>query len=143
MWYNPIITALLRSPLHGLISSGILLVTYTRRKSGRSLSVPVSYVRDGEEENLLWTTSLRKRTWWRNLRGGAPVTLRLRGKKRTATGEAIEDEAGVADALIRYLRQTPDYAKYFEIGLDEEREPIREDAVKATQKRVMVRFRLT
>jgi hypothetical protein len=100
-------------------------------------------VRDGEDENLLWTTSLRKRIWWRNLRGSAPVILRLRGKKRPATGAAIEDEVGVTDALIRYLRQTPDYAKFFEVGLDDEREPIREDAVKAAQKRVMVRFQLS
>jgi hypothetical protein len=142
MWYNPIIATLLRSPLHGLLSSGILLVTYTGRTSGRSLSVPVSYMRDGEDENLLWTTSLRKRTWWRNLRGGAPVTLRLRGKQRLATGEAIEDETGVTDALVRYLKAAPDYAKFFEVALDEDRTPNREETAKAAQKRIMVRFRL-
>jgi hypothetical protein len=142
MWYNPIIALLLRSPLHGLLSSGIMLVIYTGRKSGRTIAVPVNYVRDGEEEEVLWTTSLRKRSWWRTLRGGAPVTLRLRGRRRSATGTAIEDENGVADALIRYLQQTPDFAKHFDVRLDDERNPLREDALQAAQKRVMIRFEL-
>ena len=142
MWYNPIIVAILRSPLQGMISSGIMLVTMTGRKSGRRLRLPVNYVRDGEEEDLLWTTSLRKRTWWRNLRGGAPVTLRLRGKNRPATGTAIEDEEGVTEALIRYLQEVPDFAKHFDIGLDDERKPIRTDVMQAAQKRVMIRFDL-
>lgn len=142
MWYNLIIELLLRSPLHGLVSSGIMLVNYTGRKSGRSLFVPVSYVRDGEDENVLWTTSLRKRTWWRNLRGGVPVTLHLRGKRQAATGAAIEAPEGVAEALIRYLRQKPEYAKFFEVTLGEGEEPNREDAMRAAEKRVMVRFDL-
>jgi deazaflavin-dependent oxidoreductase (nitroreductase family) len=141
VWYNPIIVGLLRSPLHWLLSSGIILVGYTGRQSGRARSVPVSYVRDEADENLLWTTSLRKRTWWRNLRGGAPVTLRLRGKNRPATGTAIEDEKGVAEALIRYLRQTPNFAQHFEIAVVDG-EPNAEDALRAAQKRVMVRFDL-
>ena len=142
MWYNPIIALLLRSPLHGLLSSGIMLVTYTGRKSGKTISVPVNYVRDGDEEELLWTTSLRKRSWWRNLRGGARVTLRLRGRKRWAIGTAIEDEIGVADALTRYLLQTPDFAKHFDVGLGDDRHPIHEDTLQAAQKRVMIRFEL-
>ncbi|RIK44500.1 MAG: hypothetical protein DCC55_02215 [Chloroflexi bacterium] len=142
MWYNPIIALILRSPLHGMLSSGIMVVTYIGRKSGRTISVPVSYVRDDEDGNVLWTTSLRKRTWWRNLRGEALVTLRLRGKNRPARAEALEDEDEVADALYYYLTLTPSFAKHFDVALDEEGEPVEEDLVRAAQKRVVVRFNL-
>lgn len=142
MWYNPIIALILRSPLHGMLSSGIMVVTYIGRKSGRTISVPVSYVRDDEDDNVLWTTSLRKRTWWRNLRGEALVTLRLRGKNRPARAEALEDEDEVADALYYYLTLTPSFAKHFDVALDEEGEPVEEDLVRAAQKRVVVRFNL-
>lgn len=142
MWYNPIIALILRSPLHGMLSSGIMVVTYIGRKSGRTISVPVSYVRDDEDGNVLWTTSLRKRTWWRNLRREALVTLRLRGKNRPARAEALEDEDEVADALYYYLTLTPSFAKHFDVALDEEGEPMEEDLVRAAQKRVVVRFNL-
>lgn len=142
MWYNPIIALILRSPLHGMLSNGIMLVTYTGRKSRRTISVPVSYVRDDEDDNVLWTTSLRKRTWWRNLRREALVTLRLRGKNRPARAEALEDEDEVADALYYYLTLTPSFAKHFDVALDEEGEPMEEDLVRAAQKRVVVRFNL-
>jgi hypothetical protein len=142
MWYNGIIKTILRTPLHGMLSSGIMLVTYTGRKSGRRVAVPVNYIRDGEDDSILWTTSLRKRTWWRNLRGGAPVMLRLRGRNRSALGTAIEDEEGVVAALGRYLQETPDFAKHFDIRLDDDRAPIEEDLIQAAQKRLMVRFQL-
>ena len=31
MWYNGIIKVILKTPLHGLISSGVMLLTYTGR----------------------------------------------------------------------------------------------------------------
>jgi deazaflavin-dependent oxidoreductase (nitroreductase family) len=87
MWYNPIIKALLYSPLHGFMSGSILLLTFTGRKSGQQYTIPVSYMR---EEDTLTIFSQRKRTWWRNLQGGAPVTVRVRGKNLPATAEVIE-----------------------------------------------------
>jgi F420H(2)-dependent quinone reductase len=38
---------LLRSPLHGLVSGRIMLLTVTGRRSGRLFTVPVSYLRHG------------------------------------------------------------------------------------------------
>jgi len=35
MWYNTLMSWLLRSPFHGLLSKSTLLVTVTGRKSGR------------------------------------------------------------------------------------------------------------
>ena len=47
-----------------------------------------------ERGEYLLTTSLRSRTWWRNLRSGAAVKLHLEGKERPAQAEAIEDAGG-------------------------------------------------
>lgn len=78
MWYNPLLILMLRSPLHPLLSGNTLALTYTGRKSGRTYTTPVNYVRDGDR---LWATSYRTRTWWRNLRNGVPVSLRLQGRE--------------------------------------------------------------
>lgn len=80
MWYNSMMKWLLRSPLHGLISKNIMLLTYTGRKSGKVYTVPVNYVRQSDHLSVV---SYRHRTWWRNLRGGAPVTLLIQGQEHT------------------------------------------------------------
>jgi hypothetical protein len=38
---NPLIAGLLRSPLHPLLSPGLLLLTVTGRHSGRATAIPV------------------------------------------------------------------------------------------------------
>jgi len=70
--YNPMMKALLRSPLHGMVSNGIMLITFHGRKSGKVHSTPVNYLREG---NNITVFSRRDRVWWRNLRGGAEVTV--------------------------------------------------------------------
>lgn len=42
---NPVVTWLLRSSLHGILSGSTLLITVTGRKSGRIYTIPVNYVR--------------------------------------------------------------------------------------------------
>ena len=56
---NSFIAWLLRSPLHGLLSGNTLLITVTGRKTGRPITTPVNYVRDGDR---LWVISNRDRT---------------------------------------------------------------------------------
>lgn len=76
MWYNSIMAAVLRSPLHGMLSKNMMLITVTGKKTGRQYTTPVSYSQQGE---VLWVISNRERTWWRNLSGGAPVRLVFKG----------------------------------------------------------------
>jgi deazaflavin-dependent oxidoreductase (nitroreductase family) len=139
MWYNPIITFLLRSPLHRLVGKGMLLMTYTGRKSGKPHTLPVNYVQEG---NLLLATSFRERTWWRNLRGGAPVTVHLAGKDARGIGEAVEDAQAVREGLLVYLRKVPQYARYFGVTLGPDGQPNPEDIARAADSRVMVRVQL-
>ena len=135
---NSFIAWVLRSPLHSLLSGSMLLITVRGRRSGRAITLPVNYVRIGNE---LWILSSRERTWWRNLRGGASVTLRLRGEEMQAHAEALLDEAVVAGGLGEYVRRLPVAARSLSIRMAGET-PDRGDLLRVARERLMVRVRL-
>jgi deazaflavin-dependent oxidoreductase (nitroreductase family) len=139
MWFNSIMIFILRSPLHGLLSGSTILITCTGRKSGKVLTVPTNYVR---EDGKLLVTSFRKRTWWRNLRGGVSVTVRLQGRDCPGEGKVIEDADEVAEGLRVYFRRVPQWAKYSGVMLDANGEPNLESVKRAVQDKVMVEIRI-
>jgi len=139
MWFNPMMVWLLKSPLHGMISKGTMLVTVTGRKSGRSISTPTNYLRDG---STLWVISWRDRKWWRNLRGGAKVRVLLAGKSVEGRGQVIEEEKAVVQSLFEYYKKVPQVAKYVQIGLDAAGLPVSADCERAAQKMVVLRIDL-
>ncbi|MBL8094484.1 MAG: nitroreductase family deazaflavin-dependent oxidoreductase [Anaerolineales bacterium] len=101
MWYNPIVTAILRSPFHGLMSGAYVLVSFQGRRSGETYTTPVQYKRSGD--TLAFVTR-RKRRWWRNLQSGAPVALWLQGRARAAQADVLTgpDEAVAAEIVRIY-----------------------------------------
>jgi deazaflavin-dependent oxidoreductase (nitroreductase family) len=112
---NQMTAALLRSPLHGILSADTMLITVTGRKSGNQITLPVGFVRDGD---TLAVTSMRARQWWRNVRGGARVRMLLRGKAVGGMATVAEDERAVADGIAALLRTAPSTAKWYGITLD-------------------------
>ncbi len=114
-----------------------MLVSVKGRRSGRLVSTPVNYVRDGTS---FWTVSRPERQWWRNLRGGAPVTLRLRGRDVAARGAALETPEDAAAGLARIVARQP--ALRGRLGLPEPTEGISDvDSFRAAgPKQVVVRF---
>lgn len=93
---NPLVGLVLRSPAHRLLSGSLLLLTVTGRRSGRSFTFPVGYAQRGDRLTVTAAWPERKR-WWRNLRGGAPVTVLLRGTRRTGTATA---HGGERDGVV-------------------------------------------
>lgn len=79
------------------LSSRLMLLHITGRKTGRAYRQPVSYVRDGD---VLLTPGGGK--WKLNLRAGEPVVIRLRGRDVTAFPELVRD-AGEVDRLLRHM----------------------------------------
>jgi len=143
MWYNAIINWLLHSPLHGLISASMMTISYQGRRSGRAYTTPVNYHRlQGEAGEYLLTTSLRARQWWRNLRGGAPVTVRVQGKDYKAMGEAIEAPEAVAADLMALFQSEPRFARYLGVRLDKQGKLVEEEVQKAAQTRVMIHTKI-
>ncbi|HLE15727.1 MAG TPA: nitroreductase/quinone reductase family protein [Anaerolineales bacterium] len=139
MWYNSIMSAVLRSPLHGMLSKNMMLITVTGKKSGREYTTPVSHTRQGDD---LWVISKRERTWWRNLIGGAPVRLELKGEPMQAYGEAIVDEAQVTAQLGEYISRFPSMARGLGVVINNG-EPDRQTLEKAAQTWLFVCLRLS
>lgn len=104
---NGFVRALLRSPLHGLLSGSLLLVTYTGRRSGRTFTIPVMYVEDAGAL-VVYVGQSPERVWWRNLRSGAQVDVRLRGQDFTGLGSAVAGSTGLRKG---YLARFPRAAK--------------------------------
>ena len=109
---NPFVGFLLLSPLHGLLGAKFTLITVTGRKTGRTYTTPVNYIRDGD---ALTVISRRYRTWWRNLSEAAPVFVRVRGKRRAGMGRVLPLESAELVAAVKdfYSRMGlhPDPAK--------------------------------
>jgi deazaflavin-dependent oxidoreductase (nitroreductase family) len=126
---------MLRSPFH-VFMSGILLITVTGRKSGRAISTPVNYVRDGE---TLLVTSRVERKWWKNLRGGASVMLLIHGKTYQADANVVEDRPSVEKELLRFFRLTK--RTMAGIHLDADGQPTKpEKFERVVQSRVIVKL---
>jgi deazaflavin-dependent oxidoreductase (nitroreductase family) len=139
MWYNSIIKVLIRSPLHFLISKNILLITYKGRKSEKVYTIPVNYLREGDD---LYITSWRDRVWWRNLCGGKPVIVHVEGDDKPALAEVIEDEAEAVNFLLNYFKLAPKLARYYDIEIDAGGNPEGADIRRLTQKIIAVRVQL-
>ncbi|HEX8105160.1 MAG TPA: nitroreductase/quinone reductase family protein [Solirubrobacteraceae bacterium] len=104
---NPVVRALLRSPVHELMSDRVLLLTWTGRRTGRRHSAPLEYLADGERLTLV---SRRSRVWWRNFTAPRPVEVVLAGRRRAGTAAvvtlAVEDRAAVLERLNRERGRT-------------------------------------
>jgi len=136
---NRVIVPLLNSPLHGIASKRLMLLEFTGRKTGRRYVVPVAYHdwADGE----VFAVSTRP-TWPRNLRGGQPVRLRIRGRWRQAKPVITEDPTEVADLLGEFVaRNGPGPTGKLRIGLPTDRVPTREELLVAGGRVRAGRFR--
>lgn len=128
----------LRSPVHGMVSKSILLITFTGRKSSKTYTTPVSYSQHGDQVYIFTHA-----TWWKNLRGGAPVTLRIRGQEFQGTAEPVaEDKRAVAAGLIEHLRKVRADAGFYGVTFDVQGNPRPEQVEQAAQTVVMIRTRL-
>ena len=112
---NPLVALLLRSPLHGLASGGLMLLTFTGRRSGRRFTIPLGYQRDGDVLTVMVSYASRKQ-WWKNYREPGPVELRLRGRTRSATAQVVStDTPEFRHKTERTLRRMPWMAGQFGI----------------------------
>jgi deazaflavin-dependent oxidoreductase (nitroreductase family) len=89
---NPLVSLVLRSPFHWLLSPGLALVTVTGRKSGRRYTIPVGY-HELDDAIVILVAEAQRKQWWRNYRTPGPVELRLRGKKLAGTAEVLVPES--------------------------------------------------
>jgi len=109
----------------------MLLITVTGRKSGKLITTPTAYLREG---NTLWLFSQRTSKWWRNLRGGANAKVVLGGQSIQGHGSVIEDEHTVAQRLFENFKKDAQRAKILQIRIDENGTPSFEDCERTAKK---------
>ncbi len=83
-WFNRFTIAGLRSPLHRLADPDVCALTFTGRRSGRRITVPVLYAGDGDKLIVLVGDAADKQ-WWRNFHQPRTVSVRFRGRTSSAT----------------------------------------------------------
>ena len=115
---NPMIAWLLRSPLHPLLSSGLMLVQVTGRRTGRRYWIPVGYQRDGNTLTVLVSRARRKQ-WWRNYRDPGPVAVLLRGRTLHGRAQVLPPESATFRAAVETtFRRLPGLGGQFGILYD-------------------------
>jgi hypothetical protein len=80
-------------------------------------------------------------TWWKNLRGGAPVTVRVRGQTLTGMGQAVEDVHAVSAGLLLLLKRQPSVRRFYRLTLTSDGQPTDPAALaQAARANVIVRI---
>jgi deazaflavin-dependent oxidoreductase (nitroreductase family) len=135
---NDFMAWILRSPFHGMLSNGMMLITVTGCKTGKTYTTPVGYYLQDE---YLWVLTSRERKWWRNLQGGAKVQLLLRRKPVEGMADVELDEKSVEVRMVEYLRHVPQAAKPMGIRM-ENKIPNPEDISRTAKERLFIRIDL-
>jgi len=113
-----------------------MLITFTGRRSGKRFTTPVRYVRVGDTVRCFTSA---ENLWWRNLKGGADVSLRIEGIERTYRAAPMErDPAKIREALQHYLGLFPQDAAYHGIGLNRDKTLVDADLDRASQEAIVV-----
>ena len=136
---NDFMSWVLRSPFHSMLSNGMMLITVTGRKTGKTYTTPVEFYK---EDGYLWVMTSRDRTWWRNLQGGASVDLLLKRKPVNGFAETELDGSTVRSHMFEYIQHIPQAAKPMGIRM-ENKNPNPEDIVRTAKDRLFVKIKLS
>jgi deazaflavin-dependent oxidoreductase (nitroreductase family) len=135
---NTFMSWVLRSPFHGLLSNGTMLITFTGRKTGKKYTTPVEYY---QQDGYLWVMTSRDRQWWRNVKNGAEVSLLLKKRPVQGFAEAELDAQAVEARMLEYLQHVPMAAK--PLGIRMENNTVNaEDVARTARDRLSVKIKV-
>ncbi|PKO01066.1 MAG: hypothetical protein CVU42_01065 [Chloroflexi bacterium HGW-Chloroflexi-4] len=132
---NHFMIAFIKSPLGGVFGKGLAVITLKGIKTGRQISVPINVIDEGDSFTVI---SLRERTWWRNLRGGAKVGLFTGGKNLKASGSVLESQDEVRAALALFFTRHANMAKFFKVTFNKNGSINELTLVKVVSERVVI-----
>jgi hypothetical protein len=139
---NPVVTGLLRSPIHGIASTNLCVFSYRGRRSGKAYSTPLSFMREGSIVRLLSSHNTR---WWNNFLD-EPADVEIEIARKTYRGKAtttVEDSEAFRDGVRAFLTAVPRDARVYGIKLDAGRKPREQDIASAAGHVVLVEIELT
>lgn len=97
----------LRLPFQTPMSRRLMLLSYTGRKTGRSYTIPVSYVQQGDDLLIPGGGA-----WKINLENRAAVRIRFRGKEYSAIPEVIRDPDEVEELVTFMMAANPAVGRF-------------------------------
>lgn len=97
---NPAIKGLLGSRFAGPLAKALILLRFTGRRSGKIYTTPVGYVRDGDSVVVVTSPTYQ---WWKNVRDGADVEVRLDGTWRKAHARVLPPDDPAFDRAVAIL----------------------------------------
>ena len=106
---NTVVAAVLRSPMHRVLSGSTDLVRYRTRTSGKEIVTPTQYAERGDEVVIL-VGDAEGKSWWRNFRTDGNIDLLIRGRWVPMVARAVAgaDEPDTAGPLLdTYLARFP------------------------------------
>lgn len=109
MWINSVVTALLASRLHGLLSRSLIALRIVGRVSGRSYVIPVDYAQERNGDLVVFPAGFDHKVWWRNFREPMRLQVLYRGAWRAASGRLVpasDDDVYLA-AVSTFQRAYP------------------------------------
>ncbi len=113
-----------------------MLITFTGRKSGKSFTTPVRYI---ENDGSVRCFTSSQNQWWRNLRGGAEVVLRINGQDTRYNAITLEtNPEETRKWLSYYLQKYPEDAVYHDIRLNKDKSLVEKDFELALGKAIVV-----
>ena len=135
---NRVVSILLKSPFHALMSKSVLLINYTGRKSGKAYSTPVRYLVVGETIRCFTAQEIQ---WWRNVAANPTVSLLVQGQLNHYNAKIPErDPQQVQQLLVEFLAVFPQDAVYQDIRLNSDGSLNAEDLARASHNAVAVEF---
>lgn len=133
---NPLMTAVLRSPLHGLLSRKLMLLTVTGRRTGRIYTLPVWRHESADGDLLIAAGG----SWRHNLRGGADVRVRIDGRDHAGRAVLEEDSAQAVELFKGMLERAG--ARALAVKVNVSRPPTAEEIAPALRERGVAYLKL-
>jgi len=108
---NFLVVPLLRSRLRSLVGGRLAILTVTGRITGKKHSFPVMCAAD-DQGMVVIAAFADAKSWWKNLRTEAEITVELEGRVIRARASALLAEDAIrGHAIRRYLRRFGSVAK--------------------------------
>jgi len=103
--FNPILKAILHSPLRSLLPDNWVILTYTGRKTHKKRSLVFHFAQYKDEFIVVPGCFGELPNWWRNFRKESKVDLFYKGKSIECLARTIEqDETEAVPRLAAYVR---------------------------------------
>ncbi len=90
---NPIVIPILQSRFHCLISTQLMLVKFTGRKSGREFTTPMAY-HEFNGTIIIALAETKSRQWWRNYRDVWPMAVLIKGQWKSGYASVVKPTNG-------------------------------------------------